>query len=105
IPDDATRNALTGVFNYLMRNASLGESNKATNFAWFKVTGTTHATANTEFSVAHGLATIPTKFIPILGMDAVGNGLVPLTVSRLPDTKRLYFTSASTNVTFTGFVE
>lgn len=104
IGDDTTRNALTAVFNYVMRQGAIGESNKATNFAWFKVSGQTPAVTNTEFSIAHGLGVPPTKFIPVVSLER-GTGLVPLTVSRTPDDKRVYFTSSVANAGFSGFLE
>lgn len=105
IQDETTRTALASVFNYLMRQNSLGNSPKATNFSWFQVTGTTHRTAGAEFSIAHGLGVAPSKFIPVVQLDAVGTSLVSLTVSRIPDARRMYFLSPSTNVSITGFVE
>ena len=104
LPDNI-KGPLTSVFDYLLRQSSLGDSAKATNFAWYRVTGTTAAVAGQEFSIEHGLGTPPSKFIPILDLSTPGNALVPLTMSRTPDARRVYFISSSTSVAFGGFLE
>lgn len=55
--------------------------------------GTTPSTPGVEFSIAHGFGRVPYLAVPILRLDAVGSSIVPLTVSRAADDKRLYFTS------------
>src|SRR3954468_3877182 len=99
------RPTLTTIFEYVMRENALGANTKAENFSWFKVEGTTHGTANTEFSVLHGMDHAPTKLIPILALDDINAQLVPLTVSRASDAKRIYLKSASTGAVFQVFLE
>lgn len=93
------------IFDEVLRNFRLGDSDKAQNFAWFATSFTTHATANTEFSVEHGLASPPSRFIPSLTLDQVGSQLVPLSVSRAADSKRVYFKSTSTSAAVSGHFE
>lgn len=103
--DPSIRVPLAAAFEYVMRELSFGDNVKAENFSLYKVSGTTHANANTEFSIAHGLDHIPSKVIPILPLDAVNGQLVPLTVSRAADGKRIYLKSSSTGAAFTAYVE
>lgn len=93
------------IFDEVMRQARIGDSDKAQNFAWFQVESTTHANANTEFSVVHGMESAPSRFIPSLRLDVAGSQLVPLTVSRVADNKRAYFKSSSTGAVFVGHFE
>jgi hypothetical protein len=93
------------IFDEVLREFRIGDSDKAQNFAWFAVESTTHATANTEFSVVHGMASAPSRFIPSLRLDVSGSQLVPLRVSRVADAKRAYFTSSSTSAVFGGHFE
>ena len=90
------RTPLTSAFDYVMREFSLGDNAKAENFSWFKVESTTHATANTEFSVPHNMGQVPTCILPVLPLSEVGAQLVPLTVSRAADASRIYLKSSST---------
>jgi len=99
------RVVLLAIFDEVMRQNRIGDSDKATNFAWFAVESTTHATANTEFSVVHGMASTPSRFIPSIRLDVVGAQIVPLKVSRLADARRAYFTSSSTSAVFGGHFE
>lgn len=101
----AVRVPVTNAFEYTLRELSLGTSAKADNFNWYKVSGTTHATPNTEFSVLHGMDHAPTKLIPVLKLDSTGGSLAALTVSRAADNKRIYLKCASTSVSFIGYLE
>lgn len=55
--------------------------------------GTTPATPGDEFSIAHAFGRTPYLATPVLRLDAVGSSIVPLTVSRIADDKRIYLTS------------
>lgn len=103
--DAAIRVPLTNAFDYAMRENALGAGTKAENFSWFKVTGTTHATANTEFSVLHGMDHAPSKLIPFLPVDSTTSQLVTLAVTRAADGKRIYLKSASTGAQFQVYLE
>lgn len=92
-------------FEEAMKQARVGDSDKATNFAWFQVQFTTHATANTEFSVVHGMDSPPSRFIPSMRLDQINSQMVPLVVSRAPDARRAYFKSSSTGAVVFGHFE
>lgn len=99
------RSPLTTIFDYVMREYTLGDSVKAENFAWFRIEGTTHTTPSAEFSVEHGMDHAPSKLIPILPLDVTNAMLVPLQVSRLADSRRVYLKSSVAGVTFQAYVE
>ena len=99
LPPDHKR-ALVAAFRYVLRNLSFGaveHQKPATNFQAYYLTTTTASVANTEFSVAHGLGGAPHMLIPVLDVSAVGSQIVPLTVSRAADDKRIYLKSSSTS--------
>jgi len=99
LPTDHRR-ALVAAFRYVLRNLSFGaveHQTPATNFQAYYLTGTTSSNANTEFSIAHGLNSAPHVLLPVLDLSAVGGQLVPLTVSRAADDKRVYLKSSSTS--------
>jgi hypothetical protein len=99
------RQPFTAIFDYVMREYSLGEGIKAENFSWYRIEGTTHATPNTEFTVAHGMDHAPSKLIPIVALDVVNSALVPLTVSRVSDIRRIYLKSSVASATFAAYLE
>lgn len=103
--DANVRTVLQRAFEYSMRENALGAGTKAENFSWFKVSSTTHATANTEFSVLHGMDHAPSKLIPILALDSTRYQLVTLAVTRPSDAKRVYLKSASTGAQFQVYLE
>lgn len=94
------KSGLVNAFTYLLRNLSFGavaHQEPATNFQAYYLLSTTPAVANTEFSIAHGLASAPSVVIPVLGLDQVNSQIVPLQVSRAADSKRVYLKSSSTS--------
>ena len=105
IEDSKMRQILVDCFEEATKQARIGDSDKAENFAWFQVEFTTHATANTEFSVVHGMDGPPSRFIPSARLDVVNSQIVPLVVSRAADNKRAYFKSSSTSATVSGHFE
>lgn len=104
LPSDQ-RKIFVQLFQYVLSWFALGTATKAENFAWYRIQGMTHATALTEFSVEHGMDTIPQTLIPVVDVTAVGSQLVPLSVSRAPDARRIYLKSTSTGAVFTAFLE
>lgn len=103
--DGVARKAMDSAFQYALSTFRIGAGPKATNFDWTLFQATTPAVANTEFSVAHGQGTTPTKLIPYLDLSSIGNAVAPLTVSRLPDTSRVYLKSSSTSVAVNFLLE
>lgn len=99
------RYPLRQAFFYLMDNWRLGTGKRAENAQLYRLTSTTATVANTEFSIAHGLGVAPTQIIPILDLTQVNSQVVPLTVSRAPDSDRIYLKSSSTNAVFTILAE
>ena len=105
LSNDDDRVLLLQAFEYVMREGRIGDDSKAENFAWFAQESTTASVSGTEFSVVHGMESVPSRFIPSLKLDVVGEQLVPLRVSRAADTRRAYFTSTSTSAVFSGHFE
>ena len=99
------RKALNPAFEHVLDTWKLGTADKAANAAWYRFSGTTHATPGTEFSIEHGLNQIPTTLIPILPLGDVGNQLIPLAVSRAADGRRVYLTSSVASAPFVVFLE
>ena len=90
---------------YLMDNWRLGTDKRAQNAQLYRVSSTTAATANTEFTVAHGLSGAPSQVLQVLDLNLVNSQIVPLTVSRAPDATYLYLKSSSTSAPITLLVE
>lgn len=103
--DVAVRVPLTQAFDYALRDLALGTGTKAENFSWFKVSSTTPSTANTEFSIVHGMDHAPSYLVPVLALDSTSAQLIPLQVSRVADGKRIYLKSTSTSAMFTCYLE
>lgn len=55
--------------------------------------GTTPTLPGDEFTIAHGFGRAPYWAVAGLRLDTVGSSIVPLTVSRAADNKRIYLTS------------
>jgi hypothetical protein len=77
----------------------------ATNFRGRWVKAVTSTSANTEFSVAHGLGKAPNVFWPIGNPRSVNSVVPTLTVSRAADMSRLYLTSPTTGAVVFLYVE
>ncbi len=103
--DPVVRQPIKDAFRYVMRELALGGTAKAENFAWFQVSSTTHATANTEFTIVHGMDHAPSKLIPVLPLDSTTSQLVPLAVTRVSDATRVYLKSTSTSAQFLCYLE
>lgn len=79
---------------------------KAENFNGFKVTSTT-ATSTGEFSIEHGMGRTPYVMIPIADLTSSGASIVPLTVTRPADARRVYLKTdaGSTNKVIHVYLE
>lgn len=107
LPDDIKR-ILVPTFQYTLDTLRFGhpdDGKRAENFQIYWFSATTPAIANTEFSIHHGLQLTPTLCIPVLPLDVVGASFIPLTVTRVADTERVYFKSSSTNTNFSVGLE
>lgn len=95
LPPDV-RLALQRIFDYVLKNLRLGRPDHqvaSENLQASFVTGTTHAVAGTEFSIAHGRDAAPYLVVPVLDLQTVGARTVPLQVTRAADDTRLYLKS------------
>jgi hypothetical protein len=99
------RKPLQRAFYELLDNFRFGSGRRAQNAQLYRITATTHADANTEFAIAHGLGSAPTQVFPIVDLKSIGSQLVPLQVSRAADATNLYLRSTSTGAVVTLFVE
>jgi hypothetical protein len=108
IPDASTKRVLTQAFEHVLDNIRIGvpeHQTRAVNLQAYWLNSTTPATANEEFSIAHGLPTTPHYAIPVLELDKPGAMVVPLEVARAADSKRIYLKSTSTSAPFLLLVE
>jgi hypothetical protein len=94
---DPVRRGLEPLLDYLFGNLRLGRcqaGSRAENLQLYALSGTTHGTPGEEFSMAHGLGVAPYLLLPVLPLDTVGAALVPLTVTRVADSQRVYLSSS-----------
>lgn len=106
--DADTKRALKQAFEYVLDNLRFGRpdvESRTENGQHYFFEGTTPAVANTEFSIAHGMATAPYLLLPVLPLDTVNAQLVPLKVTRVADSERIYLSSSVTNAAFRIMVE
>lgn len=108
----ASQSPLTAIFQYLLSSLRIGRIepgetvvNRGANLQLYPLTAVTPAVANTEFSIPHGLPTVPYLLLPVLPLDQVGAGIVPLTVTRAADATRIYLSSSVTSATIYVSVE
>lgn len=96
------------LFEYLLRDLIWGQvadQTRAGNFRGYYYTATTPAVASQEFSIAHGLGVTPYILVPILPLDVLGAELVPLEVSRVADSQRVYLKSTDTSAIIYVMIE
>lgn len=106
LPSDERR-ILTQVFEFILRNLRIGRPDNLTaseNLQAYFFDATTPAVANTEFSIEHGLSAVPYLLVPVLPMSA-GKQLVPLVVTRAPDSNRIYLRSSTAGAAITVMLE
>jgi len=103
--DQSIRYPIRQAFYYLFDNWRIGTGARAQNAQLYRFTGTTHATANTEFSITHGFGSAPKQLLQILDLSVVNSQLVNLSVSRAPDAQSLYLKSPSTSASFVILLE
>lgn len=106
--DAPIRRALKLIFEYVLANLRIGraeDKKRSENLQLYFYHVTTPATANQEFTIAHGLAATPYLLFPVLPLDAAGKKLVDLEVSKVADNKRIYLKSPTTNAKIVVAVE
>ena len=106
--ESGVKKAFIDSFTYVLNDIRVGlpdNQRRATNLRWTRLDGRTHTTANTEFSIVHGLGRVPVVIFPALNLGTVNATLPQLTVSRAADLNRVYFTSPSTGAAFMVFIE
>jgi hypothetical protein len=67
--------------------------------------GTTASTPDDEFSITHGFGRTPYLVVPVLPLDVLGAQIVPLTVTRVADDKRIYLSSSVADAPVTVYLE
>jgi len=88
---------LSSVLDTILSSLSFGQptsGESAGNHAAVYLSGTTHATPSTEFTIAHGLPNAPYLAIPVLPLGEEGAKMVPLTVTRVADGDFIYLSSS-----------
>lgn len=104
---EGVRRTLIQVFQYVIGNTRFGpveDRTKSESFQAYFYTATTAASTG-EFSIQHGLSRAPYLVIPVLPLDQVGARTVPLEVTRVADTQRIYLKSTSTSAAFSIYLE
>ena len=102
------RPALTRIFQSIVKEGRFGhpaDSEPSQNFAGAFYEFTTPATPGDTFTIAHQFGRAPYLAIPVLALDTVNAVVVPLTVQRAADEKRIYLTSSEASATGLLYVE
>lgn len=107
IPDAKTRVVMEQVVTHIVENLRFGvpdHQSRAENFQLYFQESTT-APSTSEASFTHGLTSAPKLAIPVLDLQQPGSQLVPLEVTRVADTRRVYLKSTSTSARFMVLIE
>lgn len=102
------RPALTRIFQAVLKGLRIGhpaQGEPSTNFSAAFYEFTTPATPGDTFTIAHQFGRAPYLAIPVLALDTVNAVVVPLTVQRAADEKRIYLTSSEASATGLLYVE
>lgn len=107
---EAERPTFTRIFTNILKEMRFGhpvgeQPDACVNFGGGFFHGTTPATPGDEFSITHGFGRVPYLAIPLLLLDTVGSSVVPLTVSRAADDKRVYFTATIASAPISVYIE
>lgn len=106
----AVRPAFLRIFRAVLKDLRFGHptgnvADPCENFGAGFFTATTPASANAQFAISHGFGRTPYLLVPCLPLDTIGAQIVPLTVERAADDKRIYLSSSATNAPLTVYVE
>lgn len=105
---EGVKGPVTQAFRHVLDNLSIGlpdDMKRATNFRWYRFDSVTSSVANTEFSIHHGMGTIPLLCWPILPLDSSGGQVVRINVTRPADAQRVYLSSPDTGASLTLLIE
>lgn len=83
----------------------IAHQEKAQNFKWIRLDSVTSSVANQEFTIAHGIGSMPIYAIPLVPLESSGVWLPRLKVTRPADASRIYLSSPDTGAAFTVLVE
>lgn len=106
--DPEDRASWKRVWDHVLADIAFGaaeDREAAENLRGHFYTSTTPSTANTEFSVAHGLGAAPRLAFPVLPLNTVNAQSVNLKVTRAADSQRIYLSSPSTAAVIFLYVE
>lgn len=106
--DQTVRTSLKYAFEHVLDQGQIGgigHQEKAINFRWYRLDGTTSSNANEEFSIVHGLGLAPFHLLPLVPLTSSGTQLVRLRVTRAADASRIYLSSPDTGAAFTILAE
>lgn len=108
--DAAAKKAWTAVLTDLVPDIRFGhpkgeQPDPCKNMGGGFFQGTTHATPNTEFSIAHNLGRVPYWLMPGLPLDQINSQIVPLKVTKAADNKRVYLSSSVASAAITVYLE
>lgn len=106
----ALRAPMLEIFTAILRDVRFGhplgeQPDPCTNFGAGFFTATTAAIGGDEFTVTHGFGRVPYLAIPVLPLDSVGSQIVPLTVTRAADDRRIYLSSPTASADICLVVE
>lgn len=104
------RPVFTRIFTAILKDIRIGhpvgsQPDPMVNLGGGFFHGTTASIANAEFTIPHGFGRTPYLAWNVLRLDAVNSTLVPLTVTRAADDKRLYLSSSVTGAAVSLAVE
>lgn len=105
---DGVKGPVTAAFREMAKNLAIGlpdDTKKATNFRWTRFDTVTSSIANTEFSVHHGVGSVPLVCWPVLFLDSTGGQVVRLKVTRPADAQRIYLSSPDTGASVSILAE
>ena len=106
--DTSIYRVLKAVFDYVLKDIRFGRPDNQTackNFGGGFFQGTTHATANAEFSIVHNFGRVPYLAMPVLPLDTANSGTVRVYVSKAADANRVYLYSPDQSKSFMLYIE
>ena len=107
LPDDVKGPVMQAV-RELATNLTIGlpdTTKKATNFRWTRFDAVTSSVANTEFSIHHGVGSLPLVCWPVMFLDSSGGQSVRLKVTKPADAQRIYLSSPDTGASVSILAE